>query len=83
MEPEILTTASGKKFNSDYLAVIPAPAQAYIRIIGKSLPEVAAIFSNPAETTQLWYGQTYLAQYTKLIFISQEGDAIKVCLAKE
>lgn len=83
MKFDTLKTASGKELQSDYLAVIPDPAQAFIRILGKKLPEVAAIFSNPNETLQLWHGQTYLAQYTKLVYISQEGDAVKVCLGKE
>ena len=46
MKFETLRTASGKEFQSDYLAVIPDPAQAFIRILGKKLPEVAAIFSS-------------------------------------
>lgn len=72
MEHEILRTASGKEFKSDYLAVIPSPEQAFIRILEKSLPDVAAVFCNPSETVQLWHGQHYLAQYTKLVYICQE-----------
>lgn len=76
-------TATGKTFDSDYLSVIPAPAQAYIRILNVHLAEVATVFSNPAETVQLWIGKNYLANYTRLVAIVPEADAIKVVLAKE
>lgn len=77
-----IRTAKNKEFDSDYLAVIPYPAQAYIRICGKTMAEVAAVFSDSAETAQLWCGKDYLAQYTRLVALVQEDGAIKVCLAK-
>lgn len=80
---EILKTATGKTFDSDYIAVIPTPAQAYIRILNTSLADVATIFSNPAETIQLWHGNYYLAGYTHLVAIVPEPGAVKVVLAKE
>ena len=80
---EILRTATGKTFDSDYIAVIPMPQQAYIRILNTSLAEVATVFSNPAETMQLWHGEHYLAHYTHLVAIVPEVGAIKVVLAKE
>ena len=80
---EKLKTATGKEFNSDYLATIPVPAQAYIRILNTPLATVAAVFSNPAETVQLWHGEHYLAHYTHLVAIVPEVDAVKVVLAKE
>lgn len=78
-----LKTATGKVFDSDYIATIPNPAQAYIRVCTASLPEVATIFSNPSETMQLWYNDTYLAMYTRLVALVPEAGAIKVVLAKE
>ena len=45
----LLTTATGKKFDSDYAVTIPNPATAFIRILNHSLQELVAIFSNPSE----------------------------------
>ena len=80
---EHLRTATGKEFDSDYLATIPMPELLYTRVIGKSFAEIAAVFSDPRETVQLWHGDNHLINYTKLISIAQEYDAIKICLAKE
>ncbi|MBO4939235.1 MAG: hypothetical protein J6C98_09625 [Oscillospiraceae bacterium] len=80
---EKLKTATGKEFESDYLSVIPVPAQAYIRILDASLATVAAVFSDQKETVQLWHGEHYLAHYTHLVAIVPEMDAVKVVLAKE
>lgn len=80
---EKIKTATGKEFDCDYLSAIPIPAQTYFRVLNVPLATVAAIFSNPLETCQLWYGEYYLAQYTHLVAIIPETDAIKVCLAKE
>lgn len=79
---EKVKTRTGKEFETDYYATIPFPAQAYIRIF-EPLATVATVFSNPEETGQLWCGDHYLAGYTHLVAIIPEGDAIKVCLAKE
>lgn len=78
-----LKTAGNKIFDSDYLATIPSPQQAYIRILNTDIDIVAKIFSNPSETIQIWYGQTYLAGYTHLVAIIPENNAIKVVLSKE
>lgn len=80
---EKLKTATGKEYQSDYIAVIPMPQQAYIRILNASLAEVATVFGNPQETIQLWHGGTYLAHYTHLVAIVPEPGAIKVVLSKE
>ena len=80
---EKLKTATGKIYNSDYLATIPSPPQAYMTVIGTSIAEVATVFSDPAETVQLWHGENYLAQYTHLVALVPENGAIKVVLAKE
>lgn len=78
-----IRTATGKEFDSDYLSTIPMPEQVFIRICNKSLAEVAAVFGDKNETIQMWYGDVYLAMYTKLVALVPEAGAIKVILAKE
>lgn len=78
-----ISTATGKEFDSDYLSTIPMPDQAFFRICNKSLAEVAAVFGDKNETIQLWYGDIYLAMYTKLVALVPENGAVKVILAKE
>ena len=78
-----LKTAAGKAFECDYLTMIESPPLVFIRILNVSISTVATVFSDPKETVKLWYGDTYLAQYTKLVSIFPEGDAIKVSLEKE
>ena len=78
-----LTTATGKKFDCDYFNPFPPASQVNLRIFGTSLVEVATVFGNPSETVQLWCGEQYAAQYTKLVAIVPEGDAIRVVLGKE
>ena len=80
---DTVKTATGKLFESDYIATIPNPPQAYIRICGTPLPLLAEVFGNREETIQLWHGENYLAMYTKLVALVPEGDVVKVVLAKE
>lgn len=80
---DTVKTSTGKTFSSDYLATIPMPSQAYIRILDASLVEVAEVFSNPTETTTLQCGVYTLENYTRLVAIVPEPGAIKVVLAKE
>lgn len=44
-----ITTATGKKFDSDYAVTIPRPATAFIRIVNHSRQELIEVFSNPEE----------------------------------
>lgn len=78
-----IRTATGKTFESDYLATITSPQQAYFRVVGTSISRVAEVFGNPLETVQLWHGDVYLSGYTKLVAIIPEAGAIKVALEKE
>lgn len=78
-----IKTATGKEFECDHLATIPSPAFAFIRILNTPIASVAKVFSDPAETVQLWYDNQYLAHYTKLVSLFPEGNAIKVSLEKE
>lgn len=78
-----IKTATGKCFEIDYISVIQMPHRAYIRTINSSLSEIATVFGNPRETVQLWHGNSYLSEYTKLVAIVPEQGAIKVILTKE
>ena len=70
-----LKTASGKEFDCDSFNFAPTLNRAYIRVSHLSLVT--------AETVQLWYGDQYLSQYTTLLSIKPEGNAIRIALRKE
>ena len=78
-----LKTATGKEFECDYFNPFPPANQVNLRVLGVSLVEAATVFSNPAETVQLWWEKQYLAQHTKVVAIVPEGDAIRIVLGKE
>lgn len=80
---EKVTTATGKTFDCDYFNPFPPANQVNLRVLGVSLVEAATVFSNPAETVQLWWEKQYLAQHTKVVAIVPEGDAIRIVLGKE
>lgn len=80
---EKLKTATGQQFDCDYFNEHTGMRQINICILNASLAEVATVFSNPAETQQMWWEREYAAQYTRLIAIVPEGDAIRVVLGKE
>lgn len=80
---DILKTATGKEFDCDYFNPFPPVGQVNLRVLNTSLAIVATVFSNPNETAQLWCDKQYAAQYTKLIAIVPEGNAVRVVLGKE
>lgn len=80
---EKVKTATGKKFDCDYFNPAPSFGQTNLRVLNTSITEVAQVFSDPKETIQLWCEGMYAAQYTKLVAIVPEGDAIRVVLGKE
>lgn len=80
---EKIKTATGKTFPCDYFNPFPPAGQVNLRVLGVSLVEAATVFSNPAETVQLWWEKQYLAQHTKVVAIVPEGDAIRIVLGKE
>lgn len=80
---DTLITARGKNLKCDYFNLFPPAGQINLRIIGEGLTNVAAVFGDPTETVQLYWGKKYLAHYTRLIAIVPEGDAIRVVLGKE
>lgn len=78
-----LKTATGKTFETDYFNPCPPVGQVNLRILGVRVATVAEVFSDPAETVQLYCGNQYIAHFTKLIAIVPEGNAVRVVLGKE
>lgn len=78
-----LRTATGKVFDCTYFNPFPPMGQVNISIVNASFYTLAAVFSNPAETVQMWCGNQYLSYHTKLTAIVNDGDAIRVVLEKE
>lgn len=78
-----LITATGRKIPCDYFNPNQPIPQVDIQISGVSVAEAASIFSDRRETEQLWYGNQYLAHYTKLVAIIPDSDSIRVVLGKE
>ena len=80
---EKITTAKGRKFDTDMVSVLPDIGRAYIRVLNASIGDVAQTFGSPSETIQLWYNNIYLSGYTQLEAIIPENGAIRVNLRKE
>lgn len=78
-----IRTATGLELNCSSFAMLEDMGLLYIRVSGVSLLRVTQIFSDPRETIQLWYGNQYVSQYTKLDAIIPEGRVIRICLRKE
>lgn len=79
---EKLKTTTGKQFDCDYFNPSEVVGQTNLRVLNETIANVATVFSNPNETVQLWYQNMYAAQYTKLVAIVPEGNAIRVVLGK-
>lgn len=80
---EKLKTATGRSFNCDYFNPCPPVGQLNLRVLNTPLSAIATVFSSIDETVQLWCGDQYAANYTKLVAIIPEGNAIRVVLGKE
>lgn len=80
---EKLITATKREIDCDYVTVNSSQKKVYIQVSNVSLIEVASIFGNPAETVQLWFGNLYLAYYTRLESIMPGVRSIRVVLGKE
>ena len=78
-----LITATGKVFECDYFNPCPQVGQLNLRVLNTSLANAAAVFSDKRETIQMTWETQYAAQYTKLIAIVPEMDAVRVVLGKE
>ena len=79
---EKLKTATGKEFDCDYFNPAPIFGQTNLRVLNTTVAEAATVFSDPRETVQLWYENIYVAQFTKLVAIVPEGNAVRVVLGK-
>jgi hypothetical protein len=80
---EKLKTATGKEFDCDYFNPFPPVGHVNLRVLNADLVDVATVFSNPDETVLLSCGLQCASQYTKLVAIVPEGNAIRVVLGKE
>lgn len=80
---EKIVTATGKKFDCEYLATLPSPQWAYIRISNADIGTVATVFSDRAETQELTFGEITLTGYTRLKNIMPETECIRITLEKE
>ena len=78
-----LITATGRKISCNYFNPNQPVPQVDIQISGVSVSEAASVFSDKEETKQLWYGNQYLAQYTRLVAIIPDSGSIRVVLGKE
>lgn len=77
---EEITTASGKKFYTDYLVTIPKPKTLYVRILEAARETVNDVFRNPEETKVLTCREQQYTGFTDCKSIISEGDALKVRL---
>lgn len=80
---EKIKTATGKEFSCESFSVIDEPPRLYIRVSNAPLATIATVFSDQTETVQLYYGNLYVAQYTKLLAIIPENGMVRVNLTKE
>ena len=80
---EKLKTATGKEFDCDYVNPGQPTGECTLRIGDVQISTVATVFSNQSETVQLWCGEQYAANYTRLVAIVPESGAIRVVLGKE
>lgn len=78
-----IETANGKEFKTDYFNPSSSLGRLTMRILESSMAEVAVVFADPAETVKLTHAGRTVEGYTKLIYISPEGDNIRVALRKE
>lgn len=80
---EKVKTATGKEFDCDYFNPAPSIGHTNLRVLNTTVANAATVFSDPNETVQLWCEGMYAAQYTRLVAIVPEGNAIRVVLGKE
>lgn len=79
---EKIKTATGRVFDCDYFNPCDPVNRLTIRVLNASITDVAAAFSTPSETAALWCGGAYASQYTKLVSIMPEDNAIRVTLRR-
>lgn len=72
-----ITTATGKKFDSDYAVQVPTTTLAFIRIVNSNMDVVSRVFSDETEFPIVEYPQLRSA----LDFIDEQ-TGIKIILTK-
>lgn len=80
---EKIRTATGKVFDCDYMNPSEIHRQANVRILNSNVVAIATVFSNPAETKELVWGNAHAVGFTALLTIVNEGNAYRVVLGKE
>lgn len=78
-----IETATGKEFKTNYFNPSSSLGRLTMRILESNMADVAAVFADPAETVRMTHAGRTVEGYTKLIYISPEGAAIRVALRKE
>lgn len=78
-----VTLASGRQFDCDYFNFFEPANEINISVVGDSLIEVASVFSDSAQTKQIWFGKEYFSSFTKLKAIIPGSGTIRVVLGKE
>lgn len=80
---DTLTTKSGKTFDCDYFNPFPPVGQINLRVLNSTISEVAKVFSDPEETAYMFCSGQHASNYTSLVALVPEGQAIRVVLKKE
>lgn len=75
-----ITTATGKEFDTGYVAENKETGTLYIRIRNAEMSYLESVFSDPNETRELLYNETTLTGYTIFKEVLDEGDSIRVRL---
>lgn len=72
--------ANGAVYNCPFLATLPREGIAYVAVAGVTFAEAAAIFSDPALTERIEWGDYILHNYTDLVYVKTESYGYKACL---
>lgn len=89
---EKIKTATGRVFDTDMVAVNQSPERCYINILNKEFREVASVFGNPDETSELVYGDdngmsfrviSRILGFNKIQGVSAFSGGYKVTLRRE
>lgn len=75
-----IRTAKGRDFETNHVSFIDGK-YCWIKVINSDMQTVRTVFNDPEETCVLTYGSKVYRGYTKLDYITEEGNALKVRLA--
>lgn len=75
--------ATGRKMECEYMDCSEVHKQANIFVKNTDAAVVAAVFSNPTETSQMWFDDTYAAGFTKFLAMINDDSIIRVVMGKE